>query len=191
MPVVNSTVTFQTENTLETAKEHVHTRRRKRKGPNPFKRRMMIHKPTGVVFLCYRGNKIVMLGAKTLDTALNCVEWFLNVTSTSILVMPMIRNIVYIYDTAEKLNLLELSKSLQMEYPVSYEPESCPALVLDDKSTGATILIYASGKITITGVSSSEQLSASLGRVSRLLGCNKPLQQGSSGTDNDYRLKPH
>ena len=176
MPVVNSTVTFQTEHSTNIPDQFLHTRKRRRCDPNPFKRKMVIHRPSGVVFLCYRDNKIVMLGAKSSAIAISCIEWFLTITGSRLAVLPIIRNLVYIFDSGIKRKLPDLCRNLRNgTCSVWYEPESCPALVMTLEATGATVLIYSSGKITITGLSSSEQVAASVRCVQRHLGCNKVI----------------
>jgi len=70
-------------------------------------------------------------------------------------IQPKIRNIVVVADFGENVNLEELSKNCKM----IYEPEQFPGGILRiEEPFKATILIFASGKIVITGLKSSNQI---------------------------------
>jgi transcription initiation factor TFIID TATA-box-binding protein len=62
-----------------------------------------------------------------------------------------IQNVVCTGDFDRELNLEALSIGLGLE-DVEYEPEQFPGLIYKSDVSGSTILIFASGKIVITGV---------------------------------------
>jgi transcription initiation factor TFIID TATA-box-binding protein len=65
-----------------------------------------------------------------------------------------VQNIVFVTDLARELNLEEIAVLLGFEN-IEYEPEQFPGLVYRSKSRRAVLLVYSTGKIVITGVTSS------------------------------------
>jgi transcription initiation factor TFIID TATA-box-binding protein len=76
------------------------------------------------------------------------------------------RNIVTSVDLEEPINLEELSEKTR----AIYEPEQFPGAILRVKQPfKASVLIFASGKIVIAGLTSSEQIDAIIDKVKKLL----------------------
>ena len=83
-----------------------------------------------------------------------------------ILLQPKIRNIVLTADLEKSINLEELSKKCKM----IYEPEQFPSGILRiEEPYKATILIFASGKVVITGLKSSNQIKPAIRKLVNLL----------------------
>ena len=83
-----------------------------------------------------------------------------------ILLQPKIRNIVLTADLEKSINLEELSKKCKM----IYEPEQFPGGTLRiEEPYKATILIFASGKVVITGLKSSNQIKPAIRKLVNLL----------------------
>ena len=79
-----------------------------------------------------------------------------------ILLEPKIQNIVVTADFGESVNLEELSKDCKM----IYEPEQFPGGILRiEEPYKATILIFASGKIVITGLRSSNHIQPTIQKL--------------------------
>lgn len=66
-----------------------------------------------------------------------------------------VRNIVFVGDTEQELNLNALAVGFGLE-AVEYEPEQFPGLVYRPPEYECTILIFATGKMVITGVLDGE-----------------------------------
>jgi transcription initiation factor TFIID TATA-box-binding protein len=65
------------------------------------------------------------------------------------------QNIVCTGDIDQELNLEAISIGFGLEY-VEYEPEQFPGLVHKPKDNEATVLIFSSGKVVITGTDDKE-----------------------------------
>ena len=66
-----------------------------------------------------------------------------------------VRNIVFVGDTEQELNLNALAVGFGLE-AVEYEPEQFPGLVYRPPDYECTVLIFATGKMVITGVLDGE-----------------------------------
>jgi len=82
------------------------------------------------------------------------------------LLQPKIQNIVATVDFGANVDLEKLSKNCKM----IYEPEQFPGGILRiEEPYKATILIFASGKVVITGLKSSNQIKPSIRKLVNLL----------------------
>lgn len=79
---------------------------------------------------------------------------------------PKIQNIVVTADLGESVNLEELTKNRRM----IYEPEQFPGGILRiEDPYKTTILIFASGKIVITGLKSSDQIKPTTQKLANIM----------------------
>ena len=79
---------------------------------------------------------------------------------------PIVRNIVFCVDFHKQLSLEDLA----FEDHVIYEPEQFPSAIFRIlKPHKASVLIFASGKTVITGLTSSNQVETVIERLERLL----------------------
>ena len=82
------------------------------------------------------------------------------------LLQPKIRNIVATADLGESIYLEELSKNCKM----IYEPEQFPGGIIKiEEPYKATCLIFASGKVVITGLKSSNQIKPTIQKLVNVL----------------------
>jgi len=84
-----------------------------------------------------------------------------------------VRNIVFVGDTKQELNLNALAVGFGLE-AVEYEPEQFPGLVYRPPDYECTVLIFATGKMVITGVLDGETAQKAyehvVERIAELLG---------------------
>jgi transcription initiation factor TFIID TATA-box-binding protein len=83
---------------------------------------------------------------------------------------PKIRNIVVTASLGSSLNL----DGLALASNVIYEPEQFPAVILSLKEPyKASILIFASGKVVITGLKNSEQIEPIMKKLQHFIETNQ------------------
>lgn len=116
--------------------------------------------PNNNYIALYKSGKIFISGTKSYDELNNLANELLKYLkqhgiSNSIKAIK-VNNYVLIDQVEYKINLDKLIMKL-FEYNASYEPEQFPALKFKD-SNGITYLLFNSGKITITGVKSLDNL---------------------------------
>jgi transcription initiation factor TFIID TATA-box-binding protein len=66
-----------------------------------------------------------------------------------------VKNIVFVASLEKGINLNALALGLGFE-DIEYEPEQFPGLVYKPSSGSCTLLIFSSGKVVITGVTSEK-----------------------------------
>ena len=87
-----------------------------------------------------------------------------------VLIQPKIRNIVVTADLGENVNLEELTKNCRM----IYEPEQFPGGILRiEEPYKTTILIFASGKVVITGLKRSNQIKPTVQKLADIVKIRK------------------
>jgi transcription initiation factor TFIID TATA-box-binding protein len=80
---------------------------------------------------------------------------------------PKIQNLVATADFKQQINLEELSEKTR----VIYEPEQFPGAILRIQEPFKTsILVFASGKVVITGLKSSDQIEPTIKQLKELIG---------------------
>lgn len=138
---------------------------------------MVRHKETGIVILSYENRKCVMLGAKSRKDADVCVDWYLNCSKCTLTKQLEIRNLVYIFDSGTGIILSKLFCFLRYKgIECRFEPEICPAVVLVSPTTQKpTILIYRSGKVTITGSSCASSVRGAISFICKTIGIPEPV----------------
>lgn len=72
-----------------------------------------------------------------------------------------VRNIVCVADLGSRINLNAAAIDLGLEY-TEYEPEQFPGLVYRPESYIGTVLIFASGKVVVTGATELESVRETL-----------------------------
>ena len=111
-------------------------------------------KTNGHSVTLYRTGKYIMPGMKSLDDTQKTFESVKEILSDSLDVSkfdePAIRNLVCSSNVGYTLNLSQVFvELLNLDYEVSYEPESFPGLIL--KTVECTYNVFASGKFLILG----------------------------------------
>lgn len=119
----------------------------------------MIYRPfegTGVSILTPSSGRLAIVGAKSKEELVDAVEEFLSAiyelgietdkTSDDIL----IQNVVVNYDFEREFDLSVVAVALDLNN-IEYEPEQFPGLIYRSHSGNATVLVFASGKVVITG----------------------------------------
>jgi transcription initiation factor TFIID TATA-box-binding protein len=124
----------------------------------------------------FTSGKIISIGTKSENDAireLECAKIFLTDKGIikPVLLKTVIQNIVVVTDLEEGVNLEKMATNCK----IIYEPEQFPGGIMRVKKPHqATILVFASGKIVITGVKSSDQIEPVIGSLVRLLRkCNR------------------
>lgn len=117
----------------------------------------------------FSSGKLISVGTRKFVQAKKDLQHTADVLSENglidlIQVIPRTRNIVAI---------LVLSRTIDLELlthlPVIYEPEQFPGAILKLTDPKATVLIFASGKMVITGVSTLKQLKVVAEKVDQLI----------------------
>ena len=104
----------------------------------------------------YRTGKYIITGSKSEEEAYSCRKQFLNLLSDKkALDTPddqwfSMQNYVCTGELDQAQNLNALAIGLGLEY-TEYEPEQFPGLVFRPETQPVVILIFASGKVVITG----------------------------------------
>lgn len=110
----------------------------------------------------YRTGKYIVTGADSKDEAYSIRERLLRLlVENRILDTPeddwfRIQNLVCTADLEDSLNLNALAIGLGLE-KTEYEPEQFPGLIYRPESAAAVVLLFASGKVVVTGSESIEQ----------------------------------
>lgn len=116
----------------------------------------------GPTFTLFRSGQYSIAGAKSVTQLFNCNEKFLKMLSeiTEWGIIPEsefeVRYLVGIGDVNIEINLVDLFDSLPVSQ-VEYEPEQFPGLFYRP-SKDATITVFSTGKVSITGPKSRERL---------------------------------
>lgn len=111
----------------------------------------------------YRSGKYIITGAdsknelfETQDRVLSLFERILSFEKQEVVEDFKIQNVVCGADLGTDINLNALSIGLGLEH-VEYEPEQFPGLVFRPSDHDCVILIFASGKVVITGARSVKE----------------------------------
>ena len=114
-----------------------------------------------VLGILSRKGACIITGAKSLEEAEETKEIFLDALQNAKIISNCsidnfdIQNIVFTTTLAESLDLNAVSILLGLEN-VEYEPEQFPGLVYRPEGTSCVFLLFASGKIVITGGKSKQ-----------------------------------
>lgn len=111
------------------------------------------------VYSIYRTGSFQIRGAETKENLHNAADLFRETLTKLGIDVPNFdfqhSNSVFIEDINLDMNLEVLSLSLGMEN-IEYEPEQFPGLIYRPQSHKATLLVFSSGKIIITGTTSRD-----------------------------------
>ena len=113
-------------------------------------------KEVGPLIMVYRTGKYIITGSKSDEEAYSCRKQFLMVlTEEGVLNEPedewfSMQNYVCTGELNQVQNLNALAIGLGLEY-TEYEPEQFPGLVFRPDDHSVVILIFASGKVVVTG----------------------------------------
>jgi transcription initiation factor TFIID TATA-box-binding protein len=118
----------------------------------------------------FRSGKMISVGAKTEKKAFQQLHLAMNFLTKKGFVKPVeldfrTRNIVVTADFGKSLNLEKLAENSK----AIYEPEQFPGAILRiDKPSKASVLVFASGKIVITGLTKQSQIIPTINRLKSL-----------------------
>ena len=170
MSFVNSTVTFDTKETIDLEilrkSDFVYTKRYKRwkrKKYNPFVCVYVKEPNTNHLFSVYATGKGLLLGCKSIDEIANAMKWFDKTFNTTS--VHECKNLVHSFDTFTNLDLSKLFYANKGSF---LEPELFPSLTLDVAQGKA--LIFRTGKIILTGFRNEQQIKEAELEVYRLIG---------------------
>jgi transcription initiation factor TFIID TATA-box-binding protein len=120
----------------------------------------------------FSSGKLISVGTKSEKRAIyeltqvsNCLLGK-RMTGKTTKLQPKVQNIVAVADFERSVNLEGLSSDQKM----IYEPEQFPGGILRvTEPCKATVLIFASGKVVIAGLRSSDQIKPIIGKLEKLL----------------------
>lgn len=170
MPIVSSTATvkFGPQNlSLLKKSVHVHIKTKKDRRPRQrtaFKHVILKQPDNKVVALVYESGRCVVLGSRSYNELLLAIDWLIGILGPSTGNVDL-ANMVYVSDTSTNTNLVETHIVIAMirddQDFGGFYPEISPALIYKSNVISkAKAMIYRSGKITITGVRSCDDVNA-------------------------------
>lgn len=119
----------------------------------------MIYRPfeeRSVSILTPSSGRLAIVGAKSKQELIDAVEEFLEAINELGIETDkksgdiLIQNVVVNYDFDREFDLSVVSVALDLNN-IEYEPEQFPGLIYRSQSVNATVLVFASGKVVITG----------------------------------------
>ena len=118
----------------------------------------------------FQSGKMISTGAKGTNQAIQQLNDSMNFMQKNnfietVHLSPIVRNIVATMNLGKKLNIVSLAQNLSKSI---YEPDQFPGLIFKIPDS-CTFLIFASGKIVISGAKSEEQLSACAKNIFKLV----------------------
>lgn len=106
----------------------------------------------GKVTIFWSG-KMISVGTQTVETARQELKSVAKTLMAELRTKPSVQNIVATANLHREVNIAEISLSSSSMMHVTYEPEQFPAAILRFSSpVKATVLLFSSGKIVITGI---------------------------------------
>jgi transcription initiation factor TFIID TATA-box-binding protein len=114
------------------------------------------HSPVSMVF---RSGSYTIAGASSWESVLEVVEWLfetlddigVEVSREEMLDSVSVKYLVVTGELSSELNLAAVVVALGMEHS-EYEPEQFPAVIHRPENTDCTVLLFSTGKVTITGI---------------------------------------
>ncbi len=128
---------------------------------NVYPGRVYVSRGGEGTFIIYRKGTYSIAGSKSYESLRKTVEWMssvleeISVPVDSPLDSLEVKYIVYTADLERELNLETLAIQLGLEY-TEYEPEQFPGVLYRNPEYDCTVLLFASGKVVITGTRSKE-----------------------------------
>lgn len=113
------------------------------------------------VSMVFRSGSYTVAGASSWESVLQVVDWLfktledigVNANKKKMLDSVSLKYLVVTGGLSSKLNLAAAVVALGMKNS-EYEPEQFPAVIHRPENTDCTVLLFSTGKITITGVQS-------------------------------------
>jgi len=124
----------------------------------------------GKVSLFYTG-KMISVGTRTPKNAARDLNYIRIILEKEKIVKPVtlkpkIRNIVFLVNFGKEIDL----ESLTEKHGLIYEPEQFPGAILKlEQPHAATILLFASGKAVITGLTDPREISKITAKVLKMI----------------------
>jgi transcription initiation factor TFIID TATA-box-binding protein len=111
------------------------------------------------VSMVFRSGSYTIAGASSWKSVLEAVDWLyetlddigVDVSREKMFASASVKYLVVTGDLNTKLNLSAVVVGLGMENS-EYEPEQFPAVIHSPENTDCTVLLFSTGKVTITGV---------------------------------------
>lgn len=119
------------------------------------------HSPVSMVF---RSGSYTIAGASSWESVLEITRWLfttlddigVEVSRQEMLDSVSVKYLVVTGELSSKLNLAAVVVALGMENS-EYEPEQFPAVIHRPDNIDCTVLLFSTGKVTITGVQSVQE----------------------------------
>jgi len=116
------------------------------------------------VSMVFRSGSYTIAGASSWESVLEVVDWLfetldnigVDVSREEMLDSISVKYLVVTGELSSKLNLAAVVVALGMENS-EYEPEQFPAVIHRPESIDCTVLLFSTGKVTITGVRSVQE----------------------------------
>ncbi|WP_135807239.1 TATA-box-binding protein [Halorussus marinus] len=110
----------------------------------------------------YRSGTCALVGCSSFEQLNQLVELVENAMEPVIRDTPSldIKNLVCVGELSQKLNLTHLAIAAGLEH-VEYEPEQFPGLIYRGNESDPVFLVFASGKVVITGATSRKEANQS------------------------------
>ena len=103
--------------------------------------------------------KMISVGTQTVEAARKELKLVARTLMAKLKTEPKIQNIVATANLHREMNLEEISLSSSGMMHVTYEPEQFPAAIIRFNSpVKATVLLFSSGKVVITGTKDVDEL---------------------------------
>lgn len=170
MEMVNSTSVASLDSQIDLedvrkSKYHV----KKKNSPFP----VVVWKKNKITFLIYKSGRCVILGCRSTQQVCDEAHW-LSSTIGCGLKHVEICNLVFSATTCPQnlTQLYETVRSKNKGHFGTYEPELSPAFIYHVKDLKAKVLIFRTGKIIITGISSIVDVMKTLDVIRNDLGLN-------------------
>lgn len=145
--------------------------------PNIYRGKVAYFKASGMEgkVSIFQSGKMISVGTKSEAAAfkeLNLAMSFLveRNLAKKVGLQPKIQNLVVMADFEASLNLEKFSENTR----AIYEPEQFPGTIIRlEKPFKTSILVFASGKVVITGLKSSEQIEPTIQLLKQLIESNQ------------------
>lgn len=170
MPIVSSTATVKfgpQDLSFLRKSNYVHVKTKKDRRPrqsSAFKHVILKHPDKNVVALIYESGRCVILGSRSCNELLLARDWLQGILGPSSSTVD-VANLVYVSDTLTNLDLNEthiIIALIRDDHNFGgFNPEISPALIYKSNMIlKAKAMVYRSGKITITGVRTCDDVNA-------------------------------
>jgi len=120
---------------------------------------LLIRFDTGGMIILYRTGKYILRGGSSFHTLENMQEKIIHIFRDTPIIQEddvsyRIQNIVFLEELDFSVDLNQAAVQLGMEN-VEYEPEQFPGLIYRPKDFDVVMLVFATGKVIITGTTNT------------------------------------